>query len=136
MKELTVTASIDKIAEVTAFVDSFLEEHDCSIKVQMQIDIAIDELFSNVCYYAYDEKDGLVIIRIDLDETSRTFEMSFIDNGKQYDPLKREDPDITLSAEERGVGGLGVYIVKKSMDELKYEYIDNQNVLTIKKCIG
>lgn len=135
MKEITVDSAIDNVSKVTEFADLYLEEHNCPIKVQMQIDIAIDEIFSNIAYYAYDGKTGTITVKISFVE-SKYFELSFIDNGKQYDPLKKEDPDVTLSAEERGIGGLGIFIVKKSMDNLNYEYINNQNILTIRKNIN
>ena len=133
MKELTIEAKIENIPEVTAFVDEQLEAHGCSMKAQMQIDIAIDELFSNIARYAYQSDTGSATVRVEIREDPLSVVITFIDNGIPYDPLKKEDPDVTLSAEERGIGGLGIYMVKKSMDELSYEYKDGQNVLTIRK---
>ena len=133
MKELTVEATIENIPQVTAFVDEQLEACGCPMKAQMQIDVAIDELFSNIAYYAYHPGKGPATVRVETKEDPLSVVITFIDNGVQYDPLKKADPDISLSAEERGIGGLGIYMVKKSMDEITYEYRDGQNILKIRK---
>ena len=135
MKELTINATIENIEPVIAFVDEQLEALDCPMKAQTQIDVAIDELFSNIAQYAYDPEVGPATVRVEVVEEPLAVVVTFIDKGKQYDPLAREDPDVTLSAEERDVGGLGIYIVKKSMDDISYEYKDGQNILRIKKNI-
>ena len=105
------------------------------MKAQMQIDIAIDELFSNIAYYAYNPDVGPATVRVEVVEDPMAVVITFIDKGVPYDPLAREDPDTTLSAEERDLGGIGIYMVKKSMDEVTYEYKDGQNILKIKKNI-
>ena len=135
MKELTINATVENIPEVTAFVDEQLEAFDCPMKAQMQIDIAIDELFSNIAYYAYNPDVGPATVRVEVVEDPMAVVITFIDKGVPYDPLAREDPDTTLSAEERDLGGIGIYMVKKSMDEVTYEYKDGQNILKIKKNI-
>lgn len=135
MKELTINATVENIEKVTAFVDEQLEALDCPMKAQTQIDIAIDELFSNIAHYAYDPEVGPATVRVEVTQDPLAVVVTFIDNGKQYDPLAKEDPDVTLSAEERDIGGLGIYIVKKSMDEITYEYKDGKNILRIKKNI-
>ena len=135
MKELTINATIESIPEVTAFVDEQLEALDCPIKAQMQIDIAIDELFSNIAHYAYHPEVGPATVRVEVMEDPMAVVITFIDNGVPYDPLSTADPDITLSAEERQIGGLGIYMVKKSIDEVVYEYKNGQNILRIKKNI-
>lgn len=133
MKELTTTATIENIETVTDFVNEQLEALSCPMKAMMQIDIAIDELFGNIAHYAYHPEVGSATVRVEVTEDPLAVIITFIDNGVPYDPLAAEDPDITLSAEERTVGGLGIYMVKKSMDEISYEYKDGQNILTIKK---
>ena len=133
MKELTITATLDNIINVTSFIDSELEKNACPLKIQMQIDIAIDEIFSNIARYAYSPATGEATIRIEIIEQSSAVVITFIDQGIPYNPLEKEDPDITLSAEEREIGGLGIYMVKKSMDEISYEYKDKKNILKIKK---
>lgn len=135
MKELTVDATVDNITSVTDFVDEQLEAFGCPFKAKMQIDIAIDELFGNIAHYAYKPDVGSATVRVEVNENPRAAIITFIDRGVQYDPLTAEEPDTTLSAEERRLGGLGIYIVKKSMDEITYEYKDGQNILKIKKNI-
>ena len=135
MKELTVDATVDNITSVTDFVNEQLEAFGCPLKAKIQIDIAIDELFGNIAHYAYKPDVGPVTVRVEVKENHLAVIITFIDNGVQYDPLSAQEPDTTLPAEERSVGGLGIYIVKKSMDEITYEYKDGQNILKIKKNI-
>ncbi len=135
MKELTIDAVIENVATVTAFVDEQLEQLDCPMKAQMQVDIAIDELFGNIAHYAYNPETGPATVRVEVTENPLAVVITFIDNGVPYDPLAQSDPDVTLSAEEREIGGLGIYMVKKSMDDISYEYKDGQNILKIKKNI-
>ncbi len=133
MKELTIEATVENIGKVTAFVDEQLEAIGCPLKAQTQIDIAIDELFGNIAHYAYNPEIGSATVLVEVEEAPLAVRITFIDDGKPYDPLAREDPDITLSAEEREIGGLGIYMVKKSMDNISYEYKNGQNVLRILK---
>ena len=133
MKELTVDATVENITQVTAFVDEQLEELGCPVKAQMQIDIAIDELFGNIAHYAYHPKVGAATVRVEVVNEPLSVVVSFIDHGVPYDPLAREDPNVGLALEEREIGGLGIYMVKKSMDEITYEYREGQNILRISK---
>ena len=133
MKELTITATVENIGTVTDFVNEQLEALDCPMKAQMQIDIAIDELFGNIAHYAYHPEVGNATVRVEVTEEPLAVIVTFIDRGVPYDPLKVAEPDITLSAEDRQLGGLGIYMVKKSMDEISYEYKDGKNILSIKK---
>ena len=133
MKELTLTATVENIEVVTDFVNEQLESFDCPMKAQMQIDSAIDELFGNIAHYAYNPEIGQATVRVEVVEDPLSVVITFIDNGVPYDPLAKADPDTTLSTEEREIGGLGIYMVKKSMDDITYEYKDGQNILTIKK---
>ena len=133
MKELTIAATVENIETVTVFVNEQLEALDCPMKAQMQIDIAIDELFGNIAHYAYHPEVGNATVRVEVTEEPLAVIVTFIDKGMPYDPLRAVEPDITLSAEERNLGGLGIYMVKKSMDEITYEYKDGKNILSIKK---
>ena len=135
MKEITVDATIENIQTITDFVDARLEEINCPMKAMMQINIAIDELLSNVAQYAYGDKVGQVTVGVDTAGKPMAVQLTFIDEGVPYDPLKKEDPDITLAAEERGIGGLGIYMVKKTMDEFHYEYRDGKNIITVRKIV-
>lgn len=140
-RELTVEASTDNLARVLAFLDERLEELDCGMKAQMQIDIALEEIFVNVAQYAYahlapqDPSEKLVSIQLEDSEDPRSIEITIRDRGIPFDPLAKEDPDTTLSAEERRIGGLGIFMAKKSMDSMHYEYRDGQNILTFRKYI-
>ena len=133
MKEITLAATVENIETVTDFVNEQLEALACPRKTQMQLDVAIDELFSNIAHYAYKPEIGEATVRVEVTEEPLAVIITFIDNGVPYDPLAKEDPDITLSAEEREIGGLGIYMVKKTMDDITYEYKDGQNILKIKK---
>ena len=135
MNEWTFDATIEKIPELTALVDERLEALECPIKAQMQIDVAIDELFSNVANYAYENGVGRITTRFEFDPDAREVRISFIDSGMPYNPLEKDDPDVSLPPEERDIGGLGIYLVKKTMDALLYEYRDGRNIVTICKRI-
>ncbi len=135
MKELTLTAKTENIEKITQFVDEQLEMYDCPPKAKVQIDIAIDELFGNIALYAYNPDEGPATVRVEVTENPLSVILTFIDNGVPYNPLEKADPDTTLSAEERQIGGLGIYMVKKTMDEIVYEYKDGQNILKVKKSL-
>jgi len=133
MKELIVEAILENLDTVTDFINAELEEIDCPMKLQMQIAVAVEEIFVNIANYAYNPEVGGVTIRISVgDEVTIEFE----DKGKPYNPLEKDDPDITLSAEERDIGGLGIFMVKKSMDAVEYRHADNKNLLIIRKQIA
>lgn len=131
--ELTTEAKTDNLEQVINFVNSQLEAADCSMKAQMQIEVAVEELFVNVAHYAYVPGTGDVTVNIEIEGDPAVARITFTDSGIPYDPLAKEDPDVTLSAEDRAIGGLGIFMVKKSMDEMHYEYKDGHNVLTICK---
>ncbi len=133
MKELTIAATVENIETVTDFVNEQLEMLDCPMKAQMQIDIAIDELFGNIAHYAYNPDVGEATVRVEVVDDPLSVVITFIDGGVPYDPLAAADPDTTLSAEERAIGGLGIFMVKKSMDEITYRYENGSNILSIRK---
>ena len=132
-KEITVEAKVENLEKITSFVEEALEKIGCPMKVRIQMNVAIDEIFSNICYYAYQPGTGDATILLDISENPTQVTVTFIDQGIPYDPLKQEEPDTTLSADERTIGGLGIFMVKKSMDELSYEYKDGKNILNMKK---
>ncbi len=133
IKEMSIDATLENIEKVTDFVNEQLEAYNCPPKALVQIDVAIDELFGNIAYYAYDPDVGPATVRVEVVEEPLSVIIVFIDNGVPFNPLKSAEPDMNLTAEERELGGLGIYIVKKSMDEITYEYKDGQNILRIKK---
>ncbi len=135
LNELTVDASIETLNQVLNFIDSQLESFSCAPKAMMQIDVAVEELFVNIANYAYKPGTGTATIRIELNEQMRIVTITFIDSGIPYNPLDKEDPDVTLSAEERKIGGLGIFMVKKSMDNMEYSYQNGKNILAIRKAI-
>ena len=135
MAELTLLAVVENLDQVQAFVDAELEKLNCPMKTQMQVDVAVEELFVNIARYAYAPKTGSVTIRVQPDEKSHAVAIIFFDSGIPYDPLAKPDPDVTLSAEDRQIGGLGIFMVKKSMDDMQYEYREGHNVLKIIKIL-
>ncbi|MBR1751586.1 MAG: ATP-binding protein [Ruminococcus sp.] len=135
MRELTVSADKDRLDEVIAFVDGFLEELDCPVKIQMKLELAVEEIFVNIASYAYENGEGKVHITLDADKDRKAVTFVFKDSGIKYDPLSKADPDVSLSAEQRQIGGLGIFLTKKIADAIKYEYIDGSNVLTIEKSL-
>ena len=133
IKELTTKAAVENIEVVTDFINEQLESMDCPMKVQMQIDVAVDEIFGNICHYAYPLGEGEATVCVEVQEEPKAVVMTFMDSGVPYNPLEKEEPDTTLSAEEREIGGLGIFIVKKTMDEISYRYENEKNILTVKK---
>ena len=131
--KMTVDATVDNLSKVLAFIDEQLEANNCPMRVMLEIDVAAEEIFVNVASYAYTSGVGSVAIEVNFEEHPKAVAIRFIDSGIPYNPLEKEDPDVTLPAEKRGIGGLGVFMVKKSMDEVAYEYKDGKNHLTIRK---
>ena len=131
----TFLAKTESLTDVLAFVEQNLEKHQCSMKNQMAICVAIEEVFVNVAHYAYGDGDGDVRFDISFDEETRNIIFRMVDKGVAFDPLKKPDPDVTLSAEEREIGGLGIFITKKTMDSVAYAYENGENVLTMIKKI-
>ena len=135
MKKKSFPAKVEMLTDVISFLEETLESYECSIKVQTAICVAIEEVFVNVAHYAYGDKDGDVTINIGFDEESRTVTFRIIDKGIPFNPLNKPDPDTTLSAEEREIGGLGILITKKTMDTVSYTYENEKNILTMIKKI-
>ena len=133
MNEFVIEATRENLPKVISFVNEHLEAADCNMRTQIQIDIAVEELFINIASYAYDPEIGTAVVQVTVTDEPLSVEITFIDNGRQYDPLAKEDPDITLPINKRKKGGLGIFMVKKSMDDIHYEYADGKNILTIKK---
>lgn len=128
---LTLKAERASLETVTDFVDRFMENCGYNEKFQMQMDIVVEEIYVNVCDYAY--PDGTGDVTVDIAAEPEKLTLTFTDKGFEYNPLEKEDPDITLSAEEREIGGLGVFMVKQIMDEVTYRRLDGKNVLSMAK---
>lgn len=133
--ELELEAATDNLQKVIDFVDSHLDLVDCPMKSKMQLDLAVEEIFVNIAKYAYAPGFGKATVRVEVSGDPVTVCITFIDRGIPYDPLKKVDPDVTLSADEREIGGLGIFMTKKVMDDISYEYKNGQNILTLKKTI-
>ena len=133
MKELKLTATVESLDEVLAFIDTELESVNCPMKIQMQLDVAVEELYVNIAHYAYAPGTGEATVSIDITQDPLNVTITFKDSGIPFDPTAKADPDVTLSAQERQIGGLGIYMAKKGTDEMKYEYKDGQNILSISK---
>ena len=131
--EMEIEATDENLSEVQTFVEDQLGTVDCPPKVQMQIGVAVEEIFVNIAHYAYAPDKGKTAVRVEVSDDPVTVSITFVDHGVPYDPLAMPDPDVTLPAGERPVGGLGVFLTKQLMDDVSYEYRDGQNILTLKK---
>ena len=131
----TFPAKTEALSDVLGFVEQMLDSFECPIKIQVALCVAIEEVFVNVAHYAYREGEGNMSLGIGFDEESRAITFRMTDKGIPFDPLKKPDPDISLSADEREIGGLGIFITKKTMDSLTYTYENNENILTMIKKI-
>jgi anti-sigma regulatory factor (Ser/Thr protein kinase) len=131
MIEKIFPAEIKELSSVLVFLEEELDKAQTNPKLMVTFAIAVEELFVNVAHYAYPDSKGTAKIGIDTSGDSIVVQIS--DSGIPFDPLAKPDPDVTLAAEDRKIGGLGIYMVKKSMDSVVYEYKDNQNILTISK---
>ena len=128
-----VNADVNELQRVLNFVEGCVQEIDCSPKALMQINVAVEEIFVNIAHYAYSGKIGEAVIEVEIDDEPKTVTITFIDRGVKFDPLAKPDPDVTLSVKDRQIGGLGIFMTKKFIDELSYEYRDGQNVFAMKK---
>ena len=135
MTKKTIPAKTEFLNDLLGFVDEILDSFECPMKVQTAICVALEEVFVNVAHYAYGGGDGDVELCVEFDAESRTMTFRMEDKGVPFDPLKKPDPDITLSAEEREIGGLGIFITKKTMDSVTYAYENGKNILTMTKKI-
>lgn len=133
--EITVEATLDNLDTVTGFIEETLSEAGCPMKLLMKILVSFEEVYVNVANYAYGDGQGdcNVSLEIHTDEGGGNVKLTVKDKGIPFNPLEREEPDITLSAEDRPIGGLGIFMVKKSMDKVEYEYLSGENILTMEK---
>ena len=132
MKELTVTASLEKLHEVINFINAELERQGCPLELQNKIDLAVEEIFVNIANYAYTPASGSVTISI---AACEEIVITFEDTGKFFNPLEQPDPDLEKPLMEREIGGLGIFFVKKTMDKIDYKRVDDKNVLILTKSL-
>ena len=134
MDQMTVSASVENVKMVTRFVNERLDSLGCFERIRVLVDVAVDEVFSNIVNYAYKPETGPATVRVEVEQAPLSVVITFIDHGVPFDPLAEKRPDTTrLPKTERPIGGLGLFLVKKSMDDVSYEYKDGQNILTIRK---
>ena len=133
MRELNIAALNENLPEVLKFIGENLEQIGCQPAVSTRIEIAVEEIFSNIANYAYNPETGSATVTVDISEDPLMIKICFADKGKPYNPLDREDPNIKLKVSERNRGGLGIFMTKKFMDNVTYEYKDGMNILTIEK---
>ena len=132
-KTITISAETQQLDGVLEFINSPLDALGVPEEEKIVIDIAVEEIYVNIALYAYEPGRGPVTLSWTLEDEPLSIRIDFMDRGTPYDPLAREDPDVTLSAEDRQIGGLGIYMVRKSMDEVSYAYRDGQNCFSMKK---
>ena len=133
MEKITVDAVVENLQQVIDFATEQLEARDCPMKTSMQLELVIEEIFVNISSYAYHPEIGPATFCMEFEENPAAVNMTFLDGGKPYNPLENDDPDTTLDIDERDIGGLGIFLVKKNVDEISYEYADEKNILRMKK---
>ena len=130
--EKKFNASIDELDNVLKFIDNEIKDINDN-KLLTKFNLVVEEIFVNIVSYAYEDNSTNNTVTISIKDNDDKTIITFVDSGKHFNPLIKDDPDISLSADERPVGGLGIYLVKKMMDNVEYEYKDNKNILTIEK---
>ncbi|MDO5132892.1 MAG: ATP-binding protein [Eubacteriales bacterium] len=137
--KLDIEAAVEKLPDVQTFVETYLDTIGCSLNTMMQISVAVEEIFINIAHYAYPAKNGRATVLLGCTENSAkkpvSVSITFVDSGIPYNPLAKKDPDVTLSVHERQIGGLGIFMAKKIMDHVTYEYKDGKNILTLEKAL-
>jgi len=133
MEAITVPAESAALETVNAFIQEKLESINCPKRAKMQMMLAVEEIFVNISSYAYHPEVGQAEVGVDIDGDPPTVTIRFLDQGRPFNPLEKPDADITLSAQEREIGGLGILLVKKIMDQVDYAYENGKNILIIKK---
>lgn len=133
MDKIAVPAKIENLKEVLNFVSKQLNSVEYNMKAGLQLELSVEEAYVNIAKYAYGEKEGEVLILCNIDKDHSQITVQFIDCGIPYNPLKNEDPDILSKTEEKEIGGLGIFLIKKNVDHMAYEYRDKKNILTLQK---
>ena len=134
MAEQYFPAKLDQLEPVQRFVLDQLRGIPYTERTRAQLDVAVEEIFVNIAHYAYPpDQPGWALIRCQVEQDPLRIQVQFVDGGVPFNPLAKKDADITLSAEERNIGGLGILMVKRSMDAVDYVYSDGKNILTLTK---
>ena len=133
MDSLSVSAEIKNLDQVTDFVLQRPEIAACSKQIRLQLRLAIEEIFVNIASYAYDSEIGPAEVRCEVLPDPLRVVIQFLDGGKPFDPLAKEDADTSEEALFAREGGLGILLVKETMDGVTYTYENGKNILTIEK---
>ena len=132
-EELVIEAVVDNLDDVNLFVHKSIEQFEVSKRTLMQLDLVVEEIFVNIANYAYSPNTGLVKILLQTDIEPLSISLTFIDSGVPYNPLEKSDPDVDLSADDRQIGGLGIFLTKNLVDDMSYQFVDGQNILQLTK---
>jgi sigma-B regulation protein RsbU (phosphoserine phosphatase) len=133
MKKLAINASLENLNKVLDFVNTELERHGCPQDIQGKIEVAVEEIFVNIANYAYSPDSGDAVIFISVNDK---IVIRFEDTGRPYNPLEKQEPDLDKPLMERDIGGLGIFLVKKLMDNVEYSRVENKNVLVMTKMMS
>lgn len=133
MKKIVLDALVQNLNLLNDFVHRELKDNSVSLKTQNQIDLAVEEIFVNIASYAYGNQLGKVDVSIQTDKNPLRVTIIFTDSGVSFNPLAKEDPDVTLGANERSIGGLGIFLTKKYMDSVDYCRKEDKNIFTMVK---
>ena len=134
-EELVIEAVVDNLDDVNLFVHKSIEQFEVSKRTLMQLDLVVEEIFVNIANYAYSPNTGLVKILLQTDIEPLSISLTFIDSGVPYNPLEKSDPDVNISADDRQIGGLGIFLTKNLVDDITYQFVDGQNVLQLTKSL-
>ena len=135
MRELTTEAVTENLQSVMDFVNDSLSDKGCSAKTLYQMELVLEEIFINIASYAYEGDERPVVLSIDFEEDPLAAIVTFKDKGAPYNPLNRDDPNLALKLENREIGGLGIFLVKKNVDAIWYEHVNGENVLSFRKIL-
>jgi sigma-B regulation protein RsbU (phosphoserine phosphatase) len=133
MDSLIIPAKTEVLDTVTDFVEEKLASFACPMRTMLQLRLAVEEVFVNIASYAYEQGEGEAEIRCEILEDPLRVWIQFLDSGRPFDPLAREDADTSEEALMAREGGLGILLVKTTMDDVQYSYEDGKNILTIIK---
>ena len=135
MNTITVSAKIENLPTVLNFINNQLNDLNVIGSILFQLELVIEEVFVNIARYAYVGGEGEVTINTRIEENPLQIIVEFTDSGVPFNPLENEDPDFSLKPEEKEIGGLGIHLVKKNVDSVRYQFRKGMNVLTLKKIV-
>lgn len=132
---VSIVNNLSEIEKITNEVENLWSKYKLPLKIMYNINISIDELLSNIINYGFDDSSKH-LISVEFELSNKVFTLKIIDDGKPFNPLEIDEPDINSSLEEREIGGLGIFIVKNLVDKIDYQRINNKNIILIVKNIS